>query len=87
MSSYLQGLDDGYKALEKSFKSVAPFWLYGAIDNTSCGFEPSYRFIGAFSTKEDAEAFISYRKKTSLETLFTIDDYSEVYQNEDNSVS
>ena len=79
-NDYERGLSDGYKGSDASFKSVAPFWVYGAIDNTKLGLEPLFNFVAAFNSQEDAEAFIDYRKSNirDRETLFSISDHSEV---------
>ena len=78
-NDYSRGLSDGYRGADDSFKKVAPFWVYGAIDCTFAGLEPQYNFCGAFKNRSDAESFIEYRKGhiVDRETLFKIKDYSK----------
>lgn len=75
-NDYSRGLSDGYRGAEDSFNKVAPFWVYGAIDCRKFDIEPQYNFCAAFKSKEDAEAFIEYRKGhiVDRETLFKIEE-------------
>lgn len=78
-NNYDSGFDNRYEIIDAEFKKLSPYWVYAVADRTWLGLDPVHTFVAAFKDKDDAEAFINYRKShvRDGERSFEIKDFTD----------